>query len=745
MWCSHFLSSSEVKHEVYVRLVLERAKSCFGPAECSFFTSTAALRVVCGDLDARESARMALQGAGSTSDDAWGPYRDLVEKEVRTTVSAFGQMRDVVDSFSMLQGFKVDQLKRCASLLFVSKNGNKSKLQENCMERVRSCRNVHDTLADDIVLCVHLEGRPTKPDFRADVSLLSVPASTTQIRRVIQTARFPEHLRSNNIHSSSNNDNNDDNNGDDDKGFRCLCGGGRGRMPVITCTLCRSEVHPTCYAVRPNTTGFVCEMCRTKYSDPFWRSVGTVPSRSLLLKASRWSQCRSYMTANQVGGEKSFALRRDDVLELRKKKKAFTISCHLLVDTVLYRNHWPPSTMVTVNGRRFRPTDRGYNQKLGKKSCEKRLDISEALHEGHNNLSISGQDYRLYVVVFQFAQRLESMQVVEKVRESFEKRAVRAADENLKAEARARSICSGKGGDDVVALSLRVSLRCPLGGVIVKDPARFTSCKHIACFDLECFLQMCSQTGKLQCPICMNIEPYADLRIDWYLNTVLKQLYACGLSDVSEVEVDPSGKWRVPEGRYRQKDWHSICLEGPPEFLDNEVMDLDVKQEQKDSGQHDMELSELEELRQAAAACAECTKQGDYKNGKQDLGMGPDSRLGQKRQIVIVESDDEQDSGYAHQSAMDRSAALALMASMRSHHSEQDCQSFLGLIDRSLPRDGYTDEDMLSLLTNRHMRTRGPLDSFVTQNQSKRPCVSSGRSEGQSCQTLDGVPVIEID
>lgn len=685
-----------------------------------------ALRRTCDDLLRENSARMDPRAAGSAGEEVWGPYREQVEEEVRSTVSAFGQMRDVVDSFSMLQGFKVDQLKRCASLLFVSKNGNKSKLQENCMERVRSCRNVHDNLADDIVLCVHLEGRPTKPDFRVDPAPLILRREPVARHYTMQAALRPPD--------------------DHDTDFRCLCGGARGRLPVVSCTLCKNEVHPTCYAVRPNATGFVCEMCRTKYSDPFWRSVGTVPSQPLLLKASRWSQCRSYMTSGQVGGEKTFALRKDDVYELRKKKKAFTISCHLLVDTIMYRNHWPPAAMVTVNGRRFRPTDRGYNQKLGKKSCEKRLDISEALHEGYNSLSITGQDYRLYVVVFQFAQRLGLKEVVEKTRESFNKRNARAAGENLKAEERARKICSGKGEEDIVALSLRVSLRCPLGGVIVKDPARFASCKHLACFDLGCFLQMCSQTGKLQCPICMNIEPYANLRIDWFLNTVLKQLSACQFNEISEIEVDPSGKWRVPEGRYRQKDWHSICSEDPPEFLDNGVMDLDVKREQKeDSCQNDGELSELEELRQAAAACATSGKHEHLEDEKQNCGMGPSAGLGQKRQIVVVESDDEQETGCARENAMDRSAALALMASMRSHHSEQDCQSFIGLIDQSLPQDGYSDEDMLSLLTNRRMRARGPLDSFVTQNQSKRPCVLGGRNERQSDQTLNGVPVIEID
>lgn len=647
----------------------------------------------------------------------------MVEEQVRPTVEAYGPLREAADSFTLLQGFKVDQLKRCASLLLISKKGRKEVIHQNCVQRLLECRRMNDSLADDVVLCVHVEGRPTKPDFRAEFGGCSAIAQKLEGSVPNNGVLDPSTSMSM---------------------FRCVCGGGKGRLGLVTCSDCKKQSHSSCYSLRASYPGFVCELCRTKYSDPFWRAVGNLPVLPTLMKSNRSDRLRNYNGVNTVSAEKAFVMNREDIREIRKKVKSFTISCHLLLDSVLYRQHWPPASIVTVNGRRFRPTERAYNQKLGNRSCDKRLDVSEALCEGTNRVSLVGQDQRMYLVVFEIAQRLDVRQVVEKIKEIFFSKGTDVEKMTRRAEERARRICSGNGEDDVVALSLRVSLRCPLGGVIVSNPARFASCRHLACFDLESFLYICSQTGKLQCPICMKIEPYSSLRIDWYLHTVLKQLQSCGIEEVSEIEIDPSGLWKVPEGRYHQQKWHSICSSSPPEFVEGGVLDVDIKQEVDNTNMtNDMEPSELEELRQAAEACARDAGGTITSNTfSARVSQAGTSAVGDP--VVLVESDGEQEAVPRGETAMDRAAAVALMASMRGHYNEEDCQSFMGLISRSLPSDSQLEDEMLALLTNRPVRMRGPLDSFVTQGRDKRLC-TSGTSEGQREATLNGIPLIEID
>jgi hypothetical protein len=132
-------------------------------------------------------------------------------------------------------------------------------------------------------------------------------------------------------------------------------------------------------------------------------------------------------------------------------------------------------------------------------------------------------------------------------------RAVRAITAWQAAITRVRAItgggCGDGGGssdDDLVALSSVVSLRCPLGGTRINEPARYAQCKHLACFDLGNFLDVNSRARKWTCPVCQHAAHPEGLVTDAYLAHVISQLPALDDpfdddNNITEVEVRPDG------------------------------------------------------------------------------------------------------------------------------------------------------------------------------------------------------------
>lgn len=111
--------------------------------------------------------------------------------------------------------------------------------------------------------------------------------------------------------------------------------------------------------------------------------------------------------------------------------------------------------------------------------------------------------------------------------------------------------CGDSGGssdDDLVALSSVVSLRCPLGGTRLNEPARYAQCKHLACFDLGNFLDVNSRARKWTCPVCQYAAHPEELVTDAYLAHVISQLPTIDDpfdddNNITEVEVGPDGTY----------------------------------------------------------------------------------------------------------------------------------------------------------------------------------------------------------
>ncbi|KAK7573464.1 hypothetical protein V9T40_010655 [Parthenolecanium corni] len=141
---------------------------------------------------------------------------------------------------------------------------------------------------------------------------------------------------------------------------------------------------------------------------------------------------------------------------------------------------------------------------------------------------------------------------------------------------------SGLGDDDIAATSLKVSLLCPLGKILMTLPVKATTCNHLQCFDGALYLKMNEVKSTWQCPVCNKCCFYEDLFIDGYFANILRQ--GNFGSDVSEIQIEADGSivpvvpkkrtTSAPEESSRQKrpkldeqpckaDWRSVKNRDP--------------------------------------------------------------------------------------------------------------------------------------------------------------------------------------
>lgn len=98
---------------------------------------------------------------------------------------------------------------------------------------------------------------------------------------------------------------------------------------------------------------------------------------------------------------------------------------------------------------------------------------------------------------------------------------------------------NGLGDDDIAATSLKVSLLCPLGKILMSLPVRATTCNHLQCFDGTLYVKMNEVKSTWHCPVCNTACFYEDLFIDGYFTNILQQ--GNFGSDVSEIQIEGDG------------------------------------------------------------------------------------------------------------------------------------------------------------------------------------------------------------
>lgn len=84
----------------------------------------------------------------------------------------------------------------------------------------------------------------------------------------------------------------------------------------------------------------------------------------------------------------------------------------------------------------------------------------------------------------------------------------------------------GKADDDITIGSTIMSLRDPLSGARVTNPARFKGTSGLVAFDLDTFLGMTKRTRKWQCPHSMRHARVQELQLDTYVARIIDSLAA---------------------------------------------------------------------------------------------------------------------------------------------------------------------------------------------------------------------------
>ncbi|XP_020518728.1 E3 SUMO-protein ligase SIZ1 isoform X2 [Amborella trichopoda] len=302
---------------------------------------------------------------------------------------------------------------------------------------------------------------------------------------------------------------------------------------------------------------FYCELCRINRADPFWVTMGhpLYPVRLIIANPSTDG------TSPVQSLEKTFTLTRTDRELLQKPGCDLQVWSILLNDKVPFRMQWPQYTDLQINGVPVRTTNRPGGQLLGINGRDDGPAITSCSKEGTNRVTLSACDARPFCLGVRIVRRRTVNQVLNLV--------PKESDGERFEDALAR-VCRCIGGGtatenadqsdsdlEVVAESVTVNLRCPMSGSRMKVAGRFKPCVHMACFDLDTFVELNQRSRKWQCPICLKNYSLENVIIDPYFNRITTMMRDCG-EDVTEIEVKPDGSWRAKnEGELKSLgQWH---------------------------------------------------------------------------------------------------------------------------------------------------------------------------------------------
>ncbi|KAJ6452094.1 MIZ/SP-RING zinc finger-domain-containing protein, partial [Mycena sanguinolenta] len=108
-------------------------------------------------------------------------------------------------------------------------------------------------------------------------------------------------------------------------------------------------------------------------------------------------------------------------------------------------------------------------------------------------------------------------------------------------DARKQMLASMVKDDDIIAGSLKVSLRCPLSFTRITTPSRSTKCTHAQCFDAGAWFAVMEQTTTWLCPVCEKVLDWRELIVEGLFLEILKSTP----DTVDDVLLEADGGWRI--------------------------------------------------------------------------------------------------------------------------------------------------------------------------------------------------------
>ncbi|KRY09299.1 E3 SUMO-protein ligase SIZ2 [Trichinella patagoniensis] len=128
---------------------------------------------------------------------------------------------------------------------------------------------------------------------------------------------------------------------------------------------------------------------------------------------------------------------------------------------------------------------------------------------------------------------------------------------------------------DVLVVSERFSLQCPLSKKRLTCACRSSLCCHIGCFDGLQFLLHCYNSTVQKCPICGRIIPLESVVLDEYMNTVLESVG----EEISLIEIFSDGTWK-PISQTTQSNCIDLTSEQSASLADDKLQNMETKSHQ---------------------------------------------------------------------------------------------------------------------------------------------------------------------
>ncbi|KAJ6627721.1 PINIT domain-containing protein [Mycena sp. CBHHK59/15] len=130
-------------------------------------------------------------------------------------------------------------------------------------------------------------------------------------------------------------------------------------------------------------------------------------------------------------------------------------------------------------------------------------------------------------------------------------------------EVRRQMVAAMPEDDDIIAGSLKMSLKCPLSFMRISTPCRSSKCTHSQCFDATSWFSVMEQTTTWLCPVCENVLDWRELIIDGFFSEILKTTP----DSVEDVLVESDGQWSTSDKKYFSdfggKAGGSVVCRGP--------------------------------------------------------------------------------------------------------------------------------------------------------------------------------------
>ncbi|CAO3680893.1 unnamed protein product [Umbelopsis ramanniana] len=127
--------------------------------------------------------------------------------------------------------------------------------------------------------------------------------------------------------------------------------------------------------------------------------------------------------------------------------------------------------------------------------------------------------------------------------------------------------------------SIKVSLRCPISLLRIKEPVKGIKCSHVECFDLASYLCINQGLSSWKCPVCSKFTTSASIIYDEYFAQLLKDMD----DNITETEYSRTSRsWKpVSFAAEDDDDDDSSDGDGPPQPSINSVQSLPASGKRK--------------------------------------------------------------------------------------------------------------------------------------------------------------------